>query len=105
MAAVEIVGPSKKDRPDSRGALLPSVPELVRGRVSVALVDVVTTRHFNLLAELLDLLDRTDPAVSTSPPDLYAAVCRSLGANGDTHFAIWPHTLAVGEPLPCCLSG
>ena len=100
MAAVEIVSPSNKDRPGGRGAFVAKCAELVRRRVSVALVDVVTNRHFNLLAELLDLLDRADPAVSASPPDLYAAVCRSLGANGDTHFAVWPHALAVGETLP-----
>lgn len=100
VAAVELLSPSNKDRPDSRGAFVAKCAELVRRRVSVAMVDVVTTRHFNLLAELLGLLDREDPAVSSDPSDLYAAVCRSLGQNGDAQFAVWPYTFSIGSSLP-----
>ena len=100
VAAVEIVSPSNKDRPDSRGAFVAKCAELVRHRVSVAIVDVVTTRHFNLFAELLELLDREDPVVNAAPPDLYASACRSTGTNGDARFLVWTRTLAVGQSLP-----
>lgn len=100
VAAIEIVSPSNKDRPESRGAFVAKCAELVRRRVTVAIVDVVTSMHFNLFDELLELLNRRHPSVSTDPPTTYAHVCRSLGRNGDTRFAIWPHALAVGQPLP-----
>jgi hypothetical protein len=100
VAAVEIVSPSNKDRPDSRGAFVAKCADLVRRRVTVAIVDVMTTRHSNLFAEMLELLDRDDPSVSADPPDLYASVCRSSGRNGDTRLVVWPYTLAIGRPLP-----
>jgi hypothetical protein len=100
VAAIEVVSPSNKDRPATRGAFVAKCAELVRRRVTVAVVDIVTDRRFNLFAELLELLDREDPSLSTDPPDIYAHVCRSSGRNGDTRFAVWPHVLAVGQPLP-----
>ena len=100
VAAVELVSPSNKDRPDSRGAFVAKCAELIRRRVSVAIVDVVTDKHFNLLGELLELLDREDPSYSPDPSELYATVCRMSGKNGDTRFAVWPYTLVVGETLP-----
>jgi hypothetical protein len=100
VAAIEIVSPSNKDRPDSRGAFVAKCAELVRRRVTVAIVDVVTTKRFNLFAELLELIDREDPSLSSDPPSIYAHVCRSSGRNGDARFAVWPYGLAIGQPLP-----
>ena len=74
--------------------------ELVRHQVMVAIIDVVTTRHFNLFAELLELLDREDPVVNAAPPDLYASACRNVGRNGDA--LVRPHAhidgVAGGRP-------
>ena len=49
---------------------------LLRERVSVVIVDVVTTRNPNLYGELLDLIGQTDPSLNPEPPPLYAAACR-----------------------------
>ena len=100
VAAVEFVSPSNKDRSDSRGTFVAKCAELVRQRVTVAIVDVVTTRHFNLFAELLELLDRESPVVNANPPDLYASACRNAGRNGDAQLSIWTRTLTLGQPLP-----
>jgi hypothetical protein len=43
VAAVEIVSPSNKDRPDSRGAFVGKCVALLQKRVSVIIVDLVTT--------------------------------------------------------------
>jgi hypothetical protein len=48
VAAVEIVSPSNKDRPESRRLFVAKCAALLRKHVSVAIVDVITTRHFNL---------------------------------------------------------
>jgi hypothetical protein len=49
---------------------------LLQRRVSVVIVDLVTTRHFNLYGELLELLEQSDPALAPEPPGTYAVACR-----------------------------
>jgi hypothetical protein len=49
---------------------------LLQEGVCVSIVDLVTTRSFNLYADLLALIGLEDPSfVPTSPP-VYAATCR-----------------------------
>jgi hypothetical protein len=48
-AAVGIVSPANKDRPENRRVFVAKCAALLRQQVSVAIVDVVTTRQFNLI--------------------------------------------------------
>ena len=64
VAAVEIISPANKDRPEHRRAFASKCAGLLRERVSVVLVDVVTTRTQNLYGELLDLIGLSDPGLS-----------------------------------------
>src|SRR5216117_645359 len=68
VAAVEIVSPANKDRPEHRRAFVSKCAGLLRERVSVVIVDVVTTRTQNLYGELLDLIGQSDPLLSPEPP-------------------------------------
>jgi len=74
VAAVEIVSPANKDRAENRRAFVSKCAALLQARVCVSIVDLVTTRQFNLYAELLDLIGRKDeasgqrPRRSTPPP-------------------------------------
>src|SRR5207302_8562537 len=76
VAAVEIVSPANKDRPEHRRAFISKCAGLLRERVSVVIVDVVTTRTQNLYVELLDLIGQSDPSLSREPPPLYTAASR-----------------------------
>jgi hypothetical protein len=98
VAAIEIVSPANKDRPEHRRAFAVKCAALLEKLVSVIIIDLVTTRNFNLYRELLELIGQTDP--SPDPPPLYAAAVRST-KNGDTWLLeAWPYTLALGQPLP-----
>ena len=66
VAAVEIVSPANKDRPEHRRAFVAKCAALIQNRVCVAIVDLVTTRTSNLYGELLELLGENDPS---SPMD------------------------------------
>ena len=66
----------------------------------MALVDLVTTRQFNLYAELLDTIGQADPSLSPEPPAIYATACRWVRDEDTRRFRAWTHTLAVGQPLP-----
>src|SRR5437660_2971145 len=76
VAAVEIVSPANKDRPEHRRAFVAKCAGLLREHVSVVIVDVVTTRSQNLYAELLDLIGASDPSLGSEPPPLYTTACR-----------------------------
>ncbi len=100
VAAVELVSPANKDRPESRRALVTKCAALLRQGVGVALVDVVTARRFNLYAELLEWLGQRDPSFGEEPPPTYAASLRFQKPSGRTRLQTWPYALAVGQPLP-----
>jgi hypothetical protein len=100
VAAVEIVSPANKDRPEHRRAFVAKCAALLQQRVSVTLVDVVTTRHFNLYGELLELIGLADPSLGAEPPPLYAAACRATKKGDAWVLEAWVQALALGGPLP-----
>lgn len=104
VAAVEIVSPANKDRPEHRRAFVAKCVGLLRERVSVVIVDVVTTRLHNLYSELLDVLGCSAPVstpVSTPEPSpLYSAACRTTKPGDEWLLQTWVQPLTVGRPLP-----
>jgi hypothetical protein len=100
VAAVEIVSPANKDRPEHRRAFVAKCSALLQGRVSVAIVDLVTTRAANLYGELLDSLGQVDPSLAGGPPPLYAVACRSSRRGDARALETWAHALEIGRELP-----
>ncbi len=100
VAAVEIVSPANKDRPEHRRAFASKCAGLLRERVSVVIVDVVTTRTQNLYGELLDLIGHSDPSLSPEPPLLYATACRLTKRANEWVLEAWAQSLDLGRPLP-----
>jgi hypothetical protein len=101
VAAIEIVSPSNKDRPDTRELFVGKVASLLQQGVCVSLVDLVSIRQANLYADLLRLLGRTDPALATQAPDLYAVTLRSRKPpNRRQLLDAWFYPMIVGQPLP-----
>jgi hypothetical protein len=101
VAAIEIVSPSNKDRPDTREHFVGKVAGLLRQDVSVTIVDIVTIRHANLYAELLARVRRTDPHLGDRPPALYAVTLRTRKPPKKRPLLdAWFFPLTVGQPLP-----
>ena len=100
VASVEIISPSNVDRPDNRRAFVGKCASLLRQRVSVAIVDLVTIRHANLYSELLEFVDQSDRSSTTNPPATYAAACRWTQNKKPRRFQSWTHPLSIGAPLP-----
>jgi uncharacterized protein DUF4058 len=100
VAAVEIVSPANKDRPEHRRLFVAKCAALLLQHVTVAIVDLVTTRQFNLYGDLLELIGQTDPSLVPQPPPLYAAACRWKRAGDSARLKTWAHVLALGQPLP-----
>jgi hypothetical protein len=100
VAAIEIVSPANKDRPEKRNAFVGKCAALLQKGVSVSIVDLVTIRHFNLYAELMAFLGQTDPTLGSEPPSVYAASCRWVRKAERAILETWSHGLAVGQRLP-----
>ena len=100
VAAIELVSPANKDRPEHRRQFVAKCAALLQQQVSVVIVDVVTIRDFNLYAELLEMLDQRDPALGLQPPSLYAVACRRRESHNKRLLETWNHPLRLGQPLP-----
>jgi hypothetical protein len=100
VAAIEIVSPSNKDRPETRGTFVSKVAALLKHDICVSIVDVVSTSNFNLYAELLNFLESTDPALGDDPPPMYAVSLRMRYEGRRRIMDTWYHPLAIGQSLP-----
>jgi hypothetical protein len=100
VAAVEIVSPANKDRPEHRRVFVAKCAARLRQHICVAIVDVVTARQFNLYTDLLELIGQTDRSVPPGPPPLYAAACRWRRDGETARLEAWANAFTVGQPLP-----
>jgi hypothetical protein len=100
VAAIEIVSPANEDRPEHRNLFVAKCVALLQKGVAVSIVDLVTTRHFNLYVELLATIGHTDPTLGDPPPDLYATSCRWTRRGKQTLLEAWSHVLSLEKPLP-----
>lgn len=97
VAAIEIVSPSNKDRPEHRRAFVTKVAALLQKDVCVSVVDLVTVRQSSLYVELLDHIDRVDPKLGPTPANLYSVTVRS---REPSLLDVWYDPMAIGQPLP-----
>ena len=100
VAAIEIVSPANKDRPENRRAFVTKCAALMQQGICVSLVDLVTTRGFNLYCDLLSVLDGSDPAFFPDPTPTYAVTLRYRNVKRTSKLESWAYSLAVGDALP-----
>jgi hypothetical protein len=101
VAAIELVSPGNKDRPESRRAFVAKVAALLQEDVCVALVDLVTLRQCNLYGDVLKLIGRPDLAAGVQDTFLYAAALRGRKRLRQRPLLdAWFYPMIVGQPLP-----
>jgi hypothetical protein len=100
VAAIEVVSPSNKARPETRAVFVAKAATLLKHGVCVSIVDVVSTSYFNLYAELLNFVEGADPALGEEPPPMYAATVRLRHEGLSRKMDAWYHPLTIGQPLP-----
>jgi hypothetical protein len=99
-AAVELLSPRNKDRPQARRAFAVKCVGYLQQGSSVVVVDTVTTRRADLHGEILSLLGVAAGAVAT-PAGLSAVSYRAPGREGEEQqLQLWPEPLALGQALP-----
>jgi hypothetical protein len=100
VAAIEIVSPANKDRPETRRAFVAKCAALLQERVCVGIVDLVSHRAANLYHELLEFIGEPDPAAPHEAITLYAATNRATKKDADWRIESWMQPLSIGRPLP-----
>jgi Protein of unknown function (DUF4058) len=98
VAAVELVSPSNKDRPQSRKAFVDKCHALLQQEVCIAIVDTITSLSANLYAELATRLGAKPPQIADS--SIYAVSCRTRPGGKGVRVETWEHELHIGSPLP-----
>jgi hypothetical protein len=98
-AAVELLSPRNKDRPQARQAFAVKCVGYLQQGSSVVVVDTVTTRRADVNAAILSLLGVEAGAVV--PAGLSAVSYRAVGREEESQqLNLWPAPLALGQPLP-----
>lgn len=98
-AAVELVSPRNKDRPQARQAFAVKCVGYLQQGSSVVVVDTVTTRRADLHGPILSLLGAD--AGAARPMGLSAVSYRTVGREEEAQqLQLWPAPLALGQPLP-----
>jgi hypothetical protein len=100
VAAIEIVSPANKDRPEHRRVFVAKCAALLQQLVSVTIVDLVTTRNFNLYSDLLELIGVADPSLGREPSPLYTVASRWTKKKDTSVLETWAFALTLGQPLP-----
>jgi hypothetical protein len=100
VAAVELVSPGNQDRPDHREKFLNKCEALIAKGVCVSMIDIVTTKRFNLHADLLGRFDVAEAAFADEVPSIYVATARHLNTGRKSRLESWAYPLAVGRPIP-----
>lgn len=100
VAAIELISPANKDRPESRQQFVSTCAALLRNHVSVVLVDVVSSRTSNLYSELLTPIGQRDPTVDDVPTSMYAVACRWTPQGARHRLEAWHRPLTHGQHLP-----
>jgi hypothetical protein len=98
VAAIEIVSPGNKGRLNHRRAFVAKCATLLQNQVSVVIIDLVTTRDFNLHHELLQLIGKPESKSAASP--IYVVSCRATRKDRTWLLEAWEHPLTLGEALP-----
>jgi hypothetical protein len=100
VAAIELVSPGNKDRPETRRAFAAKCSSYLQLGIGLVVVDVVTDRLINLHDELMQLMERPDAFAFPGAAPLYAVAYRPARREAGDQIDCWPHPLGVGQALP-----
>jgi hypothetical protein len=100
VAAIELVSPGNKDRPEERLAFATKCAAYLHQGISVIVMDVVTSLRANLHNEIMRLMGRGEEFELPRDGKQYAVAYRPVRREERPEIDVWPTTFAVGDPLP-----
>jgi hypothetical protein len=100
VAAVELVSPRNKDRPEARRGFAAKCAAYLQRGIGLVVADMVTTPRQNLHDELADLLGQSPAPLYPTDSLLYVVAYRPSGRGGVGQIEVWPFDLTLGQALP-----
>jgi hypothetical protein len=100
VAAIELVSPGNKDRPETRRAFAAKCATYLQQGIGLVIVDIFTNRQANLHDELIRLLGQPEQYAFAAETPLYAAAYRPSRRKTGDQIELWLSPLALGQPLP-----
>jgi hypothetical protein len=102
VAAIELVSPANKDRHGHRQMFAVKCASYLQQGIGLVVVDVVTERHANLHAVLLDLLGITNSVPVREEGQLYGVAYRTVssGDADDWSLELWAEQLELATRMP-----
>ncbi len=100
VAAIELISPGNKDRPDARRAFIVKCASYLQQGIGLIIVDIVTGRSFNLHDELIHLLEQPAQFEFSEVPSVYAVAYRPTRKASGDQIEIWPSPMRIGHALP-----
>jgi hypothetical protein len=100
VAAVELISPGNKDRPEARRAFAAKCAGYLQAGIGLVVVDIVTDRLANLHDELTELMRLSETTRFPDEAPLYAVAYRPARREAGDQIDCWPLPLALGQSLP-----
>jgi hypothetical protein len=100
VAVVELISPANLDRPEARRAFAAKCAAYLARGVGLLSIDIVSSHHFNLHNELVELLRLPDAFAMKQEATIYAVAYRPARRRESNQVEAWPVALALGECLP-----
>ena len=99
VAAIELVSPGNKDRPETCRAFAAKCVDYLSNGVGLIIADIVTGRKANMHNELITLIGQGEPFWLREDVSIYAVAYRPTRPSDGDRVEMWPVELAVGKPL------
>src|SRR5437899_10760062 len=100
VAAIELISPGNKDRPEERRAFATKCASYLYQGISLILIDIVTSRRANLHNETMRLMGGPEEMDLPNEVDLYAVAYRPVRRQERAEIDLWPVACSLGAPLP-----
>src|SRR5207249_2544079 len=100
VAAIELVSPRNKDRPEARRVFASKCVGYLSQGIGLSVVDLVTNRQANMHNEIVGQLGLGSEFLMPAEALLYAVSYRPALRQEHEEIDAWPHTLALGASLP-----
>lgn len=100
VGAIELVSPANKDRDATRLAFAIKCANYLHQGIGLVIVDLVTSRQFNLHNALIQLLAQPPAFRMGDDVHLYAVAYRPLTRAQQAEIDMWQHALTLGQSLP-----
>jgi hypothetical protein len=100
VAAIELISPGNKDRPDERRGFATKCASLLYRGIALIIIDIVTGRRANLHNEIMRLMANPEKTELPADLNLYAVAYRPVLRGERAEIDLWTASCAVGQPLP-----